>query len=113
MMTTESVAPKASESKQLRNGAAAEPVDIRATVARLRNTFASGRTRDIEWRTRQLLQLQKLMEENEEAISAALAADLDRNKFESLIADIATTAGEAKFAAKPVPKGPRRRHPRP
>jgi aldehyde dehydrogenase (NAD+) len=111
-MTTESVAPMASESKQFRNGAAAQPVDIAATVARLRNTFASGRTRDIEWRTRQLLQLQKLMEENEEAISAALAADLDRNKFESFIADIATTAGEAKYAAKRVRKWARRRYQR-
>ncbi|MGO9253835.1 MAG: aldehyde dehydrogenase family protein, partial [Mycobacterium sp.] len=48
MMTTESVAPKTSEST---NGTpAAAPVDIPATVARLRKTFATGRTRDIEWR---------------------------------------------------------------
>src|SRR6516165_11949585 len=89
MMTTESVAPKTSESE---NGAAAQPVDIPGTVARLRRTFASGRTRDIEWRRRQLLQLQKLMEENEDAIAAALAEDLDRNKFEAYIADIGMTA---------------------
>ncbi|HKI41715.1 MAG TPA: aldehyde dehydrogenase family protein, partial [Mycobacterium sp.] len=56
MMTTESVAPKTSEST---NGTpAAAPVDIPATVARLRKTFATGRTRDIEWRKHQLLQLQ-------------------------------------------------------
>jgi aldehyde dehydrogenase (NAD+) len=108
-MTTESVAPHAPEST---NGAPAPTVDVPATVARLRKTFASGRTRDIEWRRQQLLQLQKLMEENEEAISAALAADLDRNKFESFIADIATTAGEAKFAAKHLRKWTRRRYQR-
>ncbi|OBI83739.1 aldehyde dehydrogenase family protein [Mycobacterium sp. 1245805.9] len=112
MMTTESVAQKASESKESTNGAPAQTVDIPATVARLRKTFASGRTRDVEWRRQQLLQLQKLMEENEEAISAALAVDLDRNKFESFIADIGTTAAEAKYAAKHLRKWTRRRYER-
>ena len=94
---------------QERRGGSA-PVDIPATVARLRQTFATGRTRDIEWRKRQLLQLQKLMEENEDAIAAALAEDLDRNPFEAFIADIATTAGEAKYAAKRVRKWTRRKY---
>ena len=48
-MTTESVAPKTSEST---NGAPsrseARAVDIPATVARLRKTFATGRTREID-----------------------------------------------------------------
>src|ERR1700746_1021987 len=101
MMTTGSVAPKASEST---NGMAAQPVDIAATVARLRQTFATGRTRDIEWRKAQLLHLQKRREENEPAIAAALADDLDRKPFEAFIADVATTAGEAKYAAKRVRK---------
>ncbi len=111
-MTTESVAPKTSEST---NGTppefkAAQPVDIAATVARLRNTFATGRTRDIEWRKRQLLQLRKLMDENEAALAAALADDLDRNPFEAYIGDIATTAGEAKYAAKRVRRWTRRKY---
>ncbi|MCV7090641.1 aldehyde dehydrogenase family protein [Mycobacterium interjectum] len=110
-MTTESVAPKTSEST---NGSpsksGARPVDIPATVARLRKTFATGRTRDIEWRRRQLLQLATLMEENEAAIAAALAEDLDRSPFESFIADVATTAGEAKFAAKRVRRWTRRKY---
>jgi aldehyde dehydrogenase (NAD+) len=108
LMTTESAAPKTSKSP---NGApAAAPVDIAATVGRLRQTFATGRTRDIEWRKQQLLQLQKLMEENEAAIAAALADDLDRNPFEAFIADIATTAGEAKYAAKHLRKWTRRKY---
>lgn len=110
-MTTESVAPKTSEST---NGAAAtaaeRSADIPATVARLRQTFATGRTRDIEWRRRQLLQLVKLMAENEDAIVAALAKDLDRGPFEAFIADIATTAGEAKYAAKKIRKWTKRRY---
>jgi aldehyde dehydrogenase (NAD+) len=107
MMTTESVAPKASGST---NGVGAKPVDVAATVARLRQTFATGRTRDIEWRKQQLLQLAKLMEENESAIAAALADDLDRNKFEAYIADIATTAAEAKYAAKKLRRWTRRKY---
>lgn len=107
-MTTESVAPKTS---QATNGASAAPaVDVPGTVARLRKTFASGRTRDIEWRRRQLLQLAKLMEENEDAIAAALVDDLDRHPFEAYIADVATTAGEAKYAAKHLRRWTRRRY---
>jgi len=106
-MTTESVAPKTSEST---NGAAAKPVDIPATVARLRQTFATGRTRDIDWRKRQLLQLAKLMEENEDAIAKALAEDLDRSPAEAFIADVATTAAEAKYAAKRVRRWTRRKY---
>jgi aldehyde dehydrogenase (NAD+) len=85
-------------------------VNVPATVERLRNTFASGRTRDIDWRKRQLLQLAKLMEENEDAIAAALVEDLDRHPFEAYIADVATTAGEAKYAAKHLRRWTRRRY---
>ncbi len=106
-MTTESVAPKTSEST---NGSAAQPVDIPGTVARLRRTFATGRTRDIDWRKRQLLQLAQLVEENEDAIAKALAEDLDRNAAEAYIADIATTVAEAKYAAKRVRRWARRKY---
>src|ERR1700742_1213402 len=111
-MTTESVAPKTPTST---NGTAAtseavRPADVAGTVARLRQIFATGRTRDVEWRKQQLLQLQRLMEENEAAIVKALAEDLDRNPFEAFIADIATTVGEAKFAAKRVKKWTKRKH---
>jgi aldehyde dehydrogenase (NAD+) len=111
MMTTESVASKTSDST---NGTSAvsnaAPADIAATVARLRQTFATGRTRDIEWRRQQLLQLQKMIEENDAALTAALAEDLDRSPFEAFIADIALTAGEAKYAAKKVRKWTRRKY---
>ncbi|KKC03989.1 aldehyde dehydrogenase family protein [Mycobacterium nebraskense] len=106
-MTTESVTPKTSSA----NGAPTpQAANVPATVDRLRKTFATGRTRDVEWRRRQLLQLAKLMEENEAAIAAALAEDLDRSPFEAFIADIATTAGEAKYAAKRVRRWTRRKY---
>jgi aldehyde dehydrogenase (NAD+) len=114
-MTTESVAPKTQESengapKDAAKSGAPQSTDIAATVARLRQTFASGRTRSIDWRKQQLLALQALMEENEDAIDKALAEDLDRNKAEAFIADIATTVSEAKYAAKKVRKWTRRKY---
>lgn len=108
-MTTESVAPKTSEST---NGASPGSADIPATVARLRQTFATGRTRDVEWRKRQLLQVARLMEENDAAINAALAEDLDRHPFEAFIGDTAGTIAEAKYAAKKVHKWTKRKYAR-
>ncbi|BBZ42614.1 aldehyde dehydrogenase family protein [Mycobacterium conspicuum] len=107
-MTTESVAPKTQESEHETSTGSA--TGVAETVARLRKTFATGRTRSIEWRKKQLLALAALMEENEDAIAKALAEDLDRNPTEAFIADVATTASEAKYAAKKLRKWTRRRH---
>ncbi|MHA0284902.1 aldehyde dehydrogenase family protein [Mycobacterium sp. C3-094] len=95
-MTTDSAVPVA-----VGDDVAGSP-DIAATVRRLRETFASGRTRNIEWRKQQLRALERLMLENEAAIADALAKDLDRTPFEAWLADVASTAGEAKSAAKSV-----------
>jgi aldehyde dehydrogenase (NAD+) len=100
-MTTESVAPEAVK---------AETTDIPATVRRLRETFKTGRTRSLEWRKQQLQALERLMVENEPAVAAALEQDLGRKPFEAWLADIASTAGEAKDAAKNVGKWTRRKH---
>ncbi|MFL6086723.1 MAG: aldehyde dehydrogenase family protein, partial [Mycobacterium sp.] len=100
-MTTESVAPETVQ--------AATP-DIPGTVRRLRDTFKTGRTRSIEWRKQQLRALERLMTDNEPAIAAALEQDLGRKPFEAWLADIASTAGEAKDAAKNVGKWTRRRY---
>src|SRR5262249_46604049 len=89
-MTTESAAPP--------QPAPAAPVStIPETVARLRRTFATGRTRNVEWRKQQLLALEKMMVENEATIAKALASDLDRSPFEAWLADSASTAAEARF----------------
>jgi aldehyde dehydrogenase (NAD+) len=100
-MTTESAAPAAATTSK---------PDIAGTVKRLRETFATGRTRSVDWRKQQLQALDKLVEENEPAIAAALEQDLGRKPFEAWLADIASTAGEAKDAAKNVGKWTRRKH---
>ena len=84
--------------------------DVPGTVGRLRETFASGRTRSIEWRKQQLRALEKLMADNEPAIAEALATDLGRKPFEAWLADIVSTANEARDAAKHVGKWARRKH---
>jgi aldehyde dehydrogenase (NAD+) len=84
--------------------------DVVKTVARLRQTFATGKTRSVQWRQTQLRALEKMMVENEPAIAAALEEDLDRSPFEAWLADAATTAGEAHYAAKHVKKWMRRKY---
>jgi aldehyde dehydrogenase (NAD+) len=85
-------------------------IDIPAVVAGLRRTYATGRTRSVEWRRGQLQALEKLLTENEPAIADALAQDLGRKPFEAWLADIASTAGEAHDAAKNVGKWMRRKY---
>ena len=103
-MTTESVAPETIQTP------ASDTPDIPGTVRRLRETFKTGRTRSVEWRKQQLKALEKMMVENEGALMEALEKDLGRSPFEAWLADIASTAGEAKDAAKNVKKWMRRRY---
>jgi aldehyde dehydrogenase (NAD+) len=103
-MTTESVAPEAIQPPT------SDTVDIPGTVRRLRETFKTGRTRSLDWRRQQLHALEKMMLDNEGAIAEALEKDLGRSPFEAWLADIASTAGEAKDAAKNVRKWMRRRY---
>lgn len=84
--------------------------DIPAVVAGLRAAYATGRTRDIEWRKRQLRALERMVVDNEAAIASALAADLGRKPFEAWLADIASTAAEARDAAKNLGKWAKRRY---
>ncbi|MGH3554672.1 MAG: aldehyde dehydrogenase family protein, partial [Mycobacterium sp.] len=84
--------------------------EIPKIVAHLRETFATGKTRSVEWRRSQLRAIEKLMVENEADIAAALEKDLCRKPFEAWLADIANTVGEARYAAKNVKKWMRRKH---
>ena len=107
-MTTES--PAVTTESVTAEAVHAPPSEISKTLARLRQTFATGRTRGLDWRRHQLRQLERMMTEDEPAIAAALAEDLDRKPFEAWFADSATTAAEAKHAAKHVAKWMRRKH---
>jgi aldehyde dehydrogenase (NAD+) len=57
-------------------------------VSDLRQTFGSGRTRDVEWRVRQLTNLLKFYEENSDLFVEAIKKDLRKPKWESLSTEI-------------------------
>ena len=62
--------------------------DIPPTVARLRETFESGRTRPLEWRRAQLEGLLRFAREQGEALVAALQADMGKPELEARTADV-------------------------
>ncbi|MBT0568522.1 aldehyde dehydrogenase family protein [Williamsia sp. CHRR-6] len=73
-------------------------------MADLRRTYATGRTKTLEWRLGQLDALIRLFEEREADISAAIEADLGRAGFDAWLGDIASTKGEAVYARKNLKK---------
>ena len=62
--------------------------DAALLLGRLRTTYASGRTRPLEWRQAQLAALKRMLVEREDDLATALAADLGRPRFEAWIADL-------------------------
>ncbi|MBB5166375.1 aldehyde dehydrogenase (NAD+) [Mycobacterium sp. AZCC_0083] len=75
----------------------------------LRQTFATGRTRELRWRLAQLEAIERLCDEREADIAAALHADLGRPAVEAWLGDVASTKGEAAYAIKHLKKWMRRR----
>lgn len=76
------------------------PASAEQLVTRLRSTFESGRTRDLDWRRDQLGALSTMLTDNEEAILAALAQDLGKPRFEAWAGDVAASANEADHLRK-------------
>ncbi|XP_014467617.1 PREDICTED: aldehyde dehydrogenase, dimeric NADP-preferring isoform X2 [Dinoponera quadriceps] len=57
-------------------------------VQQTRDAYNSGKTRPIEWRIKQLKQLQHMLKETSSSIIAVLEEDLRKSKYESYIAEI-------------------------
>ncbi|MEM5492050.1 aldehyde dehydrogenase family protein [Hoeflea sp. AS16] len=64
------------------------------SIASLRASFDSGKTRPQAWRRGQLLRLRAMVEENESAINDALHADLGKSGFEARMTEIGTVLSE-------------------
>ncbi|MED5812621.1 aldehyde dehydrogenase family protein [Mycolicibacterium sp. 050232] len=84
--------------------------DCAATVVRLRQTFDTGRTLDLDWRRTQLRAMVEMLADNGDAIVEAVTDDLRRPPFETWLAEIVATVNEARYAVKNVGKWTRRRH---
>ena len=69
-------------------------------LQRVRTTFATGKTRPLEWRLHQLGELARMMREHEADFAAALQADLHKGGFESALSELGFVASEAKYASK-------------
>lgn len=83
--------------------------DSAGVLTELRQVFATGRTRALEWRMEQLRAIERFVDEREPEIAAALAEDLGRSPAEAWLGDVASTKGEAAYARKHVRKWMRRR----
>lgn len=73
------------------------PVDTRPfqpVVDRLRAGFATGRTRDLDYRRDQLRALIRMLREHESDIAAALASDLGKSPAEARMTELSYTAAE-------------------
>ena len=83
--------------------------DTTTLVADLRQVYATGRSHPLSWRLQQLRGIERLCDEREPEIAAALAEDLGRPSFDAWLADIASTKAEATYARKHLKKWMRRR----
>ncbi|MGW2490856.1 aldehyde dehydrogenase family protein [Streptomyces sp. NPDC001606] len=68
-----------------------QPADV---VARLRATFATGRTKPVEWRTEQLRRLRAMLTEGGADLAAALHTDLGKSSTEAYRTEIDFTIRE-------------------
>jgi aldehyde dehydrogenase (NAD+) len=64
------------------------PSDVSETYSTLLKTFATGKTKTLEWRKWQLKQCWWMVSDNEDAILAALKQDLNRHAMESHSTDL-------------------------
>ncbi|HEY0574369.1 MAG TPA: aldehyde dehydrogenase family protein [Pseudonocardia sp.] len=111
-MTSLADSPQPSSTSSAPAGAtrpSATEEQVAQTVARLRATFAGGRTRDPRWRLGQLAAVQKLLDESEDQIAEALASDLGRPAHDAWLGDVASSRAEASYARKHLRRWMRRR----
>ena len=79
-------------------------MEFEAMVSRQRAFWNTGATRSVEWRLTQLKKLEGALEAREEALCAALKADLGKAAYESWLSEIGMTLGELRFARKHLKK---------
>ena len=89
--------------ERAREPAVASP-DVAAVVARVRETYDSGRTRPMEWRREQLDGLLRFLDREEKTLVDALATDVGKPRFEGWATDLGATAADIRHLRKHSPK---------
>ena len=85
------------------------PDQYPAMLAELRQTFATGLTRDLAWRDAQLKAMQKLLADNEQAIGQVLAEDLGKPPQEVLLGEMALLFSGIRYTRKHLKRWAKRR----
>jgi aldehyde dehydrogenase (NAD+) len=83
--------------------------DYSDMFSELQATFRSGRTRDLAWRDAQLAALERMMTEQEAAITEALKQDLGKPAMETWLAEISYVTDDASYCRKNLKKWTRPR----
>lgn len=78
--------------------------EISGQVNNLRNYFATGKTRNADWRIHQLNQIKKLTLEQEERIKEALQKDLNKCELEAWSAEVGYITAEIDHVLKKLNK---------
>jgi aldehyde dehydrogenase (NAD+) len=76
------------------------PIPLATTADTLRTTYRSGVTRPLAWRRQQLVQMAKMIEENEAELLEALRVDLGKSPIEGFITELAFVSGEIRSLIK-------------
>lgn len=71
---------------------------ITSAVKKVKDTFRSGRTRDVEFRKEQLRKLLNLFDENEDELIQALQKDLHKPKAEAFLAEVLIVKNDIAYA---------------
>ena len=77
--------------------------DFSAILATARKAFVGGKTKSAEWRRRQLRQIIKMVDENEEEMAAALHKDLRKHRNESISYELEYTKNVCRYASSTFP----------
>lgn len=80
----------------------AEVISVSEVVQRQREFFATGKTKDVDFRVAQLQLLKQAISENTSAISQALKLDLGKSEIEAYITEIAPCLAEINHALKNI-----------
>ncbi len=73
-------------------------------VAELRASYRNSKTKSLGWRMAQLASLRRMLVENEESISSAIARDLGKPRFESYTTEISFLIAEIDHSRKHLAK---------